>query len=357
MTLLKLDILSVRNIHQATLAPSPKLNLITGANASGKSALLEAIFILGRARSFRTANIKQAIAFDHNELIVSAQVQQHSGFINQLGIRVDQKQCDIHINQEQMGKSDLAYRLPLQLIHPKSYRLLDAGPQIRREFLDWGAFNHEQHFLADWRRFKKILQQRNSLLKSKQLQQLDAWNREFVHYGSIVAQCRNNYLARLEPVFLDVGRYFLDHDDLQLKFVQGWDTQQDLLEVLNRERDKDIRYGFTHSGPHRSDFQLLSQQRNARDYVSRGQLKLLVLALKLAQVKLLNQHNTDSTCILLDDVGAELDTENKSKLVKYLADLNCQVFMSSTELAEFGELKGLIDYKVFHVEHGCIKSA
>ncbi|WP_031434324.1 DNA replication/repair protein RecF [Methylomarinum vadi] len=356
MAIVKLDILSVRNIHRATLLPSPSLNLITGANASGKSSLLEAIFILGRARSFRTANIKQAIEFEQPDLIVSAQIQQTGGHLAQLGIQINQKHCDIHINRESKKKSDLAYSLPLQLIHPKSYKLLDAGPQIRREFMDWGIFNHKQNFLSDWRNFKKVLLQRNSLLKSRQLKQLGVWNGKLVQYSELVTTYRQDYLRLLEPVFQQVAEHFLTNVQLQLKFLPGYDREKGLLHLLQGDLEKDLRYGYTHSGPHRSDFQLLFNQRIAKDFVSRGQLKLLVLALKLAQVKLLNQFNNNSVCILIDDLTAELDTLNKAKLLKYLAGLNCQVFMSSTELSDFGELNDSIDLKVFHVEHGCIKS-
>ncbi len=356
MTLLKLDILSVRNIHRATLLPSPSVNFIIGANASGKSSLLEAIFILGRARSFRTANIRQAIEFDQSDLIVSAQTRQSNDHLTQLGIQIGQKKCEIHINRESKKKSDLAYRLPLQIIHPKSYKLLDAGPQIRREFLDWGVFNHEQRYLNDWRNFKKILQQRNSLLKSRQLKQLDIWNQELVQYGTLVAEYRKAYIEKLEPFFLQVSHYFLNESNLQIKFLYGWNQDKDFLQVLENDLEKDVRYGYTQSGPHRSDFQLLFNHRNAKDYVSRGQLKLLILSLKLAQVKLYNTYANNPVCILIDDLTAELDTVNKAKLVKYLADLNCQVFMSSTELSGFGEINKIKDFKVFHVEHGDIKS-
>ncbi len=356
MPLSKLDILSVRNIHRATLAPSPTLNFITGANASGKSSLLEAVFILGRARSFRTANVKQAIEFDQSDLVVSAQVKGNNDHLSQIGIQINQRQCLIHINRESRNKSDLAYSLPLQMIHPKSYKLLDSGPQIRREFLDWGVFNHEPGFLEHWRKFKKVLSQRNSLLKSKQLKQLDSWNLELVRYGEILTDYRRTYIEKLEPFFLQVSNQFIDNQDLKLKFIDGWDRDQDLVQILNKELDKDLRYGYTHSGPQRSDFQLLINNRIAKDYVSRGQLKLLMLALKLAQVKLLNDLNDHSVCILIDDLTAELDTVNKTKLLEYLANLNCQVFMTSTEFSGFGNLNSIGDYKVFHVEQGCVKT-
>ena len=101
-------------------------------------------------------------------MIVSAQILQANGNSLHLGIQLDSKNFEIRINQQSTQKrSDLAYALPLQLIHPKSYELLDAGPQLRREFLDWGVFNDDENFLPAWRNFKKALSQRNSLLKAK----------------------------------------------------------------------------------------------------------------------------------------------------------------------------------------------
>ncbi len=355
MTLLKLDVFSVRNIQSASILPSPSINLITGANASGKSSLLEALFILGRARSFRTNHIKQAIAFDQSQLIVAAQSRQHNGSVSNIGIRIDNKTCEIRIDQESRQKADLAYALPVQLIHPKSYRLLDAGPQIRREFLDWGIFNYNRNFLPNWRKFSKALQQRNALLKSRQIKQLSAWDKELVEYGGLVNDFRKDYIQALQPVFLQIAARFLDTEHIDMRFFCGWDEKRSLEEILIAELDKDLRYSFTSSGPHRADFLTFHNQRSAKDFLSRGQQKLLVLALMLSQISLLNQQAQSDCCILIDDLTAELDTENKAKLLKYLTGLGCQVFLTSTELSDFGCLKNLDNYKVFHVEHGCIQ--
>ena len=355
MALLKLDVLSVRNIQSASISPSPAINLITGANASGKSSLLEAVFILGRGRSFRTTQIKQAIAFDQPRLVISAQSSQQGGSVSTLGIQIDTKQCQIRIDQEDRQKADLAYALPVQLIHPKSYRLLDSGPQIRREFLDWGIFNQNKNFLPCWRKFNKVLQQRNALLKSRQVKQISAWDKELVEHGHVINEFRLAYLANLQPVFLELASHFTNQEDVDLRFLSGWDDSQSLEFILGSDLERDLRYGFTHSGPHRADFQTYLNKRLARDYLSRGQQKLLVLALLLAQVALLNQENPNVCCILIDDLTAELDAGNRAKLLEYLADLGCQVFISSTDLTDFGDLSGLENYKKFHVERGSVK--
>ncbi|MCK5191051.1 MAG: DNA replication/repair protein RecF [Methylococcales bacterium] len=355
MSLQKLDIYSLRNIQKASIEPSPGINLITGENGSGKSSLLEAIFILGRARSFRATHIKQVIQFEKQELIVSGQSKHKNGNTFHLGIQLNGKTREIRINQENCHKAELAYSLPVLLIHPKSYKLLDAGPQVRREFLDWGVFNDEDNFLVHWRKYKKALQQRNSLLKSRQSNQINVWNTELVQYGTIVSRFRKQYLEKLESIFYDLSHYFLNFETIELKYVSGWDQSETFTQVLAKELEKDLRYGYTHSGPHRCDFQLLVNGRLAKDFVSRGQLKLLMLALKLAQVKLINREKDSFVCVLVDDLTAELDTLNKSKLLQYLSELNCQVFMSTTELSNFGDLDELDFYKVFHVEQGDIQ--
>ena len=356
MTLLKLDIYAVRNILKETIIPDAAINFIYGENASGKSAIIEAIFILGRAKSFRSATIKSVINFAENQLIVSAQTQQANGGTLHLGIQLDSKSFCCRINQQTTQKrSDLAYALPLQIIHPKSYELLDAGPQLRREFLDWGVFNDDEKFLPAWRNFKIALSQRNALLKAKRPEHINVWDKELVYYGTIVNSYRQLYLQKFKPVFADIINQFLDIDNVEIKLISGWDTAMDFQQVLIENLDKDLRYGFTHNGPHRADFQLLVSNRLAKDFVSRGQLKLLVMSLKLAQVKLLANEQSNMGCFLFDDFAAELDVINRAKLLQYLTEMKCQVFITATELSDFGDLTQIKNYKMFHVEHGNIK--
>ena len=352
MSLQKLDIYHVRNLKQVSLYPAPKINLIYGNNASGKSSLLEAIHLLGRANSFRSTTVKNVIHFTQDNLIVSGKVLFTTGHVSTLGIQHDGKQLQIRIDEEtRHSRSELAYALPLQLIHPKSYQLLDAGPQLRREFMDWGVFNQHTDFLNQWRQFKKALSQRNALLKIRRIKELNVWNHELQQYGTIVANYRQQYLSELMPFFLKIAQQFLALENLELKLIQGWEDEC-LLDKLVEDQEKDLRYGFTHSGPHRADFQLLVESRKVKDFVSRGQLKLLVLSLKLAQVEHLLANGFQSGCVLIDAAVAELDLASRSKLLAFLAAMNVQVFMTATERDEFGDLSNIGEYKMFHVKHG-----
>lgn len=355
MTLARLDIASVRNIQHATLYPAPTLNFIYGANASGKSALLEAIFLLGRARSFRSSSIKPVIQFSRDHLLITAQIVFAGGANQHVGVKLDHKTCDIRINQQTMSnKSSLAYAFPLQLIYPKSYELLDGSPQARREFLDWGVFHHDPAFLPAWRHYKKSLAQRNALLKGRQPEHMKVWNRELSYYGTIVNECRRRYLEVFLPVFQNIAGQLLELPAVAMSLSPGWDSAASLLQILTEETEKDLRYGFTQSGPHRADLLLTLDHRPARDVVSRGQLKLLVISLKLAQVQLLNLSEQQEACILFDDFAAELDEVNRGKVLRYLISMKSQVFITAASSADFGDLSNIHNHKMFHVEHGKI---
>jgi DNA replication and repair protein RecF len=357
MSLQKLDIYNVRNIHEQSIIPSAGFNFIYGNNASGKSALIEAIFLLGRAKSFRSSSIKSVIRFEQDNLIVSAHVLQGDRGSLQLGIQMDSKNIEIRINQQPSQKrSDLAYALPLQIIHPKSFELLDAGTQIRREFLDWGIFNHEENFLPVWRKYKKALAQRNALLKTREIKQLYVWNKELGNYGTIVNEYREQYLEILKPILSKTIARFVTLNDIDIRLISGWDATKQLEQILKEDIEKDLRYGFTHSGPHRGDFHLLVNNTLAKEVVSRGQLKLLVTCLKLAQVELMFRERDSFGCILIDDFAAELDKDNRAKVLQYLCEIQCQVFITAAEADDFGDLSGLENYKMFHVEHGNIKT-
>lgn len=354
MSLLKLDVFNVRNIQSASIKPSEKINFIYGKNASGKSSLLEAIHILGLAKSFRTASIKNVVNYDKKYLTVSGQVQHQKGSTCQIGIQYNNG-YQIRIDQQIIStRSSLAYALPIQLIHPKSYQLIDAGSQLRREFLDWGVFNNHQEFLLNWKKYKKALIQRNALLKKHQIKQINIWDQELFRYGTIVADYRKQYLQQLEIYFKDVCCLFFDVQAIELSIYSGWQESNCLLHILNESLDKDLRYGFTSYGPHRADFKLIINNRPAKDFVSRGQLKLLVLALKLAQVKMLDDIHNKMTCVLIDDLTAELDNNNRSILLDYLSQLGIQVFVTANEISNFGVIKNIKNYKMFHVEHGNI---
>lgn len=351
MTLASLTINNVRNIKEAQISPANRINLIVGKNGCGKSSLLEAIFLLGRGKSFRTANLKDIIKFECDNFIINGETRLQSNVTSRLGIRVAKDNLEIKIDGERKkDRSELAKVLPTQLIYPGSFNLLEGGPGHRRKFLDHGLFHMEQSFLKIWKKYNRALKQRNALLKTASPNNVVPWNYELANYGGLLTDKRQQYLGQFENLFLKTASEFLPFDQYDFAFYQGWGKDKPLEQVLLEEVENDIRVGFTKNGPHRADFLVKVNGKEAKKFLSRGQMKILIFALQIAQVRLLNTVIPDSACILIDDLSSEFDDILKERVLKYLRKLKAQVFITATNLDMLGTT--LDDRIVFHVEHG-----
>jgi len=352
----ELQLTAVRNIHSASLTCHPSLNIIHGSNGSGKTSLLEGIYLLARGKSFRTSNTDSVIRADSQESVVFARVQDH-----QLGVsrgRGDRRKLQLD-DQSQSNWDEVARLLPVLVLDSGSFGLLDGGPGARRQYLDWGVFHVEQSFLPAWRRFKRALANRNQLLKSHRLdeQELAAWDIELCLAATIIDRCRHDYYQLLKPLLTDVFESIAGSvaDGCSVEYQRGWPGEITLEEALDRNRSSDIRYKSTQVGPQRADLVIKVGNRLAVEVLSRGQQKTLVAAMKITQGKLYAQQCERECIYLIDDLPAELDTDNRSKVLYYLAALKNQLFVTSVE-AEAVQSAGssLKDFSAFHVERGKI---
>lgn len=354
MSLAKLEVCNVRNIKAASLQPSPNINLIIGDNASGKSSLLEAIFLLSRARSFRSSHIKQVINFESDHLTVAGRCTQGTGQVVNIGVKLDARRKEIKLAGRKLySSSELAYAFPVQIIHPASYMLLEGEPRHRRGFLDWGMFHVEHSFLQSWKKYKRALDQRNAMLRGQSELTFNVWDRELAQYGQIINHQRETYIHLLQSVLAPVAKRFLDFASIELLYSAGWDMDKNLAVALKDDLQKDRKYGYTHSGPHRGDFALKVDNHPAKQFASRGQIKLLVLALNLAQASLMKKFNSNPVCILIDDLASELDPTKQRLLANFLMDLDAQLFITATDRQKLADFKHS-EMQVFHVKHGSI---
>ncbi len=353
MTLFKLDACNVRNIESASIAPSPRLNFILGPNGSGKTSLLEAIHILGRARSFRSTQAGLVIRFQQDGLTVTGRVRDGDGLAPiPIGVRLGKRKREIALAGTRLQTSaELIRAFPVLLIQPSSSTLLDGVPKARRQFLDWGAFHLDAGFLDNWRGYARALSQRNALLRSGTSRGIEIWNHELARYGTIVDCARIVYVERLRPYFHAAANHFLGSVPFDLRTMAGWDAEKPLGEVLRMEITQDMRDGYTHSGPHKGDFQVQADGRSAKNYLSRGQMKLLVFALLLAQSHLLEESLDAKGCVLIDDLASELDSDNRGKLLGFLKQRQAQFFITATD-PRLLEQAGLAETAVFQVENG-----
>ncbi|MGH8493121.1 MAG: DNA replication/repair protein RecF [Moraxellaceae bacterium] len=358
MTLSRLEIAHLRNLQSVSLLPHPRLNLLTGANGSGKTSVLEALHLLGLGRSFRSGRARRLVNDEQSRSTVFASfVDQGMAGIERGANGETQLKLD---GRSQITLAELAQRLPLALLDPESMDILDAGSKPRRAQLDWGVFHVEHRFYPVWQRYQRALKQRNSLLRSGSIGRLESavWDRELADSAALLHTFRSEYLQRWQPLWEARIGDFLPDQELCLEYSAGWDVEEPLSELLSAAWDRDREKGYTQIGPHRADLRVKRGTAPADEVLSRGQKKLVVCALKLSQVALL--HSTGRNCVLLvDDLASELDAEARGRLIDYLATSGAQVFITAIEpeavrpaLDRTGE-----GYKMFHVEHGNIREA
>ena len=342
-----------RCLESVELQLGPNYNLIYGANASGKTSLLEALAYLGRGKSFRGASTANLIRHGEREFTLFADVDR-SGRGFTVGVRNGREGLEIRVGGEDNGgAAALAEALPLQVIDPEVHGLIAGGPEHRRRFLDWLAFHVEPDHLMIWRRFRRALKQRNAALKAKaSAAAIRSWNAEFLELSTQLDQSRRRVLDVAKHSLEQFGRCLLQ-TELGFDYQQGWPRDRELLEVLEEGLDRDLQHGATQSGPHRADVKVSYNERQARKLVSRGQQKLLASAMVLGATQTAQAALGRPLLLLLDDPAAELDSESLERLMAAVAGLKCQVIATSLsrEALTFPQQPVL-----FHVEQGRVSA-
>ncbi|QIR13073.1 DNA replication/repair protein RecF [Shewanella aestuarii] len=354
MSLRRITISSFRNILSANLSTGGGLNLIYGQNGSGKTSILEAIFFLGMGRSFRSHLSQRVINTDADNLTLFAQLLDGEEQ-TKIGLRRHRSgDIEVKINGDKVKKlSILAEALPIQVITPESFALLFEGPKARRQFVDWGAFHSDPQFYQAWMNTRRILKQRNQLLRNQaSYSQIQFWDKELVRYAEQVTLIRNHYVDSLNALLKGIISEFLPQVDINVSFTRGWDSKTDFSQLLENQYPRDLATGHTVSGPHKADLRLRVGSLPAQDALSRGQLKLLVCALRIAQGKLLKQQLNKNSIYLVDDLPSELDAQHRQLLLKQLTETGAQIFVTAIDPAAIVDSLLSPPDRMFHVEHG-----
>lgn len=352
VSLLELSVADLRCIEGASLDVPSGLTLVWGGNGSGKTSLLEAIFILGRGRSFRTRNSERLIRRGQDHLRVIGRVGSVQEHLRTLGFEVSREGASARIDGRPVPSlAELAQAFPVQVIEPGAHRLVEEGGHGRRRWLDWAVFHVEPQFIETWVRYRRALKQRNAALKLEPAE-ARAWDVELARLGEAIATSRQRVVARLDPYWHHTV-VELSGLDVELQHLRGWSQEQTLLEALSGSLARDCARGLTHAGPHRADIALRLHGRAARDVLSRGQQKLVAVALTVAQLRLLREVIGTVPTLLLDDPAAELDGKHLERFIEQVARLRCQLVVTSlhAESRLFGAPE-----RTFHMEDGRVQS-
>ncbi len=352
MSLKQLRVHHVRNLTEIDIEPCSSLNIFYGANASGKTSLLESISILGTARSFRTNHIKQIIQYQQDGLTVFGQLDDGTTTIP-MGIEKTRSATTVRIKGETLKQaSELSKLMPVVSLHPELHRLVSEGPKFRRQFLDMGVFHVEHQFLVVWQNYHKVLRQRNAALRQQQSDDLiTIWDKDLIKHGNAISDMRVDYLKRLQPYFESTATTLLGFIP-DINYHLGWPKDRDYQTALNDSFITDKEHHYTRCGPHRADIRFSHEGTPVQHCFSRGQQKMLVTILLLSQALLLREKQ-QQCIILVDDLAAELDEQHRLLFMQLLSDTNAQCFITLTDPSLLN-IDPESDTKLFHVEHGMI---
>ncbi len=356
MAISRLIIENFRNLSAVDLEFDHGFNFLVGKNGSGKTSLLESIFYLGHGRSFKSSVTTRIIRYEQPHFTLHGRIQerQHQWSVGLQKLR--QGSSIVKINGEDGNKiADLAHLLPMQLITPEGLTLLNGGPAFRRAFLDWGLFHHQSYFHAAWSNLYRLLKQRNAaLLQTYDYGQLKIWDVELTKLAHQVSQWRAEYAEALRPEIEQTCRLFLPELEISLSFHQGWEKDSDYGELLKQNFERDKAIGYTVVGPQKADFRFKANGLPVEDVLSRGQLKLLMCALRLAQGEHLMAQKNRHCIFLIDDFASELDESKRALLAERLQNSGSQVFVTAISQDQLQQMQPS-QQCVFHVENGIIR--
>ncbi|EIJ35014.1 DNA replication/repair protein RecF [Thiothrix nivea] len=359
MWLSKLVVSNCRIIASTELELAPHANVIYGNNASGKSSLLEALAVLSRGRSFRTPRIAELIKRGEEELTVSARVEDGvAGGSYPVGISKRSQTSRIRINHADVQQqAELSTHIPLTLIHPGSVELVTGSPSLRRAFIDWIAFYRFADFNSAWRNYQRILKQRNACLRDpKQRYAFPQWTEQLITLQPVLYRYRVQALETLQHDLQISHELLMNLGEPQLQLTSGFpgsinpeDTAQ-LQQFFREKAEQEQKQGFSLYGAHRADLHILLDGIPAVRVASRGQLKILAVALLLAQSHAAAETDAKRGIIAIDDLASELDEQNQQALYNTLRTTQQQLIITGTHHEPLRNR--FADARVFHVEHG-----
>ncbi len=362
MRIASLQIENLRIFEHARIEPAAGINLLVGGNGAGKTTVLEAIALLSSGRSFRGGVRDALIRRGQSELRI----------YGELLVEPEERRTGVGLSRSLRGWAaridgqpvETLTRLFLELavlcFEPGSHALISGGSEHRRRYLDWALFHVEPGFIPVWRRYQRALRQRNALLKQeKPSETIEAWEAELADQGAQLTRFRERWTHRLQPgLNAMLERFIPELGPVSVRHSPGWSRsdvaeEDSLRQSLRVARARDQLLGHTTSGPHRADWSLSFVPAPVREMLSRGQEKLVVLSLLLAQAEAFAAVRGQWPVLVLDDLPSELDPVHLAKTLDWLGEVPAQSFISSTVAPALAQVSTRPSGR-FHVEQGQI---
>ena len=337
----KIILKNFRNYEQQEIELNPHINIFYGDNAQGKTNILEAIFINGFGKSFRTSKEKEMIKFGE-EFLETKIFYQKSDREGNIKIRIADKKL-IEINGVKIKKlSELIGKLNLVIFTPDDIQILKNGPDKRRRFLDMMIGQLRPKYVYILNLYLKTLEQRNNYLRqiredNKSENMLEIWDEKLAEYAENICKYRSEFIQKL------------NNEKLEIKYITECNDREEYVKLLKQRRKLDIIKGYTTKGIHRDDFKCFINEKEIEVYGSQGQHRTAILSLKLAELYVIYKEIGEYPILLLDDFMSELDEKRRKSFLSYIKDT--QVIITCTDKMELDKLN---EYKLFNVKKGKI---
>ena len=360
MILRKLSILNYKNIAEATLELSPKMNCFIGRNGMGKTNVLDAIYYLSFCRSASNPIDSQVIR--HEEPFFMLEGNYDEDLCISVAMKRGTKKHFKRNKKEYKRLSEHIGLIPLVVVAPSDTLLIEGTSEERRKLMDMVISQYDRSYIDALARYNNAHQQRNTLLKMEDEEPdpllMQLWEEQMAESGEELYQKRKAFVDELEPIFQDYyQRISGGQERVGLSYVSHC-QRGPLLEVIQRDRMKDRAVGYSLHGVHRDDLEFTLDGHPMRREGSQGQNKTYVIALKLAQFDFLKRTASQTTpLLLLDDIFDKLDAERVEQIVRLVSsDSFGQIFITDTNRDHLDQIlrSSALDYRIFHVENGKI---
>ena len=360
MQIKNLSLQNFRNYENETFAFDGGLNILFGKNAQGKTNCAEAVFYLCTGTSLRIRHDRQLIRIGAPCAKIAADAETRYGKVR-IEADIYEDRREIRINGARISRSaDLMGHINSVFFSPGELRLIQDGPDERRRFMNMSISQTSPAYYTALLRYNKILDQRNALLKNRDvdliLDTLPVCDEQLCRYASIIVKKRTEFLEKLAPYAKELHAFLTDGaEELVIspdkKYGGGeGEIAAEMLKRLGRNYEKDIRLGFTTVGPHRDDIDFFISGKDAKAYASQGQTRTAALAVKLSEVEIFRELSGEYPVLILDDVMSELDLPRRKKLLKRISSVQTILTCTHAERVLYGA-----ECKKIRIENGRIK--
>lgn len=334
-SLRQIELINFRSYRRLKWHCRPELNIIQGANAAGKTNLLEAIGYLGCARSLRQQQETQLLNWGSSFFQIKGVYEDKSAPV-EIDIIYHQNHKKLIINGQHHRLIELLGLVPVIYFGPDDLNILKGGPAYRRQFLDREISIIDRLYCQGLQQYRRILLQRNRLLRALKAgrgsrPELEPWNIQLVTTGTAIRERRQSFLKVLEPETATIYDRLDGRQRLSFIYRPGAASSEEWLAKIGANQEREIQAGLSLWGPHRDDFSLSIDGHEARFFASQGQQRSAVLALKIAETKIFKRVLGKLPLLLLDDVFSELDNQRQQALITLLNGAG-QAFITATDL-------------------------